>query len=269
VAPPNLLPLHTVTFDCWSTLIYEAHAAERGGAATRAKLFAEFTGSEPARASAALATAWRHHQTAWHARKVFAGTHMTRHALDALGLTLTPERFAELLALLEAQILERQVVAIDDARLLLQALQRAGIRRALICDTGFTPGHVVRQLLDRVGLLELLEVTIFSDEIGVPKPDARAFEAALSALGTAPVGALHVGDLRRSDVAGARAAGMASVRFRGHHDDAEAGPGANAGVLDCRTAGCTPVCPRPEADAVVGSYAELAALLGHSLTRTT
>ena len=68
---------------------------------------------------------------------------------------------------------------------------------------------------------------------------------------------LHVGDLRRSDVAGARAAGMRSVRFRGRNDDADEARSA-AGVIDCQAAECSPVCERPEADVVVASYAVLA-----------
>jgi putative hydrolase of the HAD superfamily len=163
---------------------------------------------------------------------------------------------------MEEDILKREVHAIAGARELLASLRTAGIRTALVCDTGFTPGRVVRSLLARLGMLEHLEAAIFSDEIGVPKPHPRAFASALSALGTVAEGAVHVGDLRRSDVAGAQAAGMTSVRFRGHHDDGDDGPGSGAGVIGCSAAGCTPPCPRPEADAVVDTYAELAALLG-------
>jgi FMN phosphatase YigB (HAD superfamily) len=88
-----------------------------------------------------------------------------------------------------------------------------------VCDTGFSPGRVVRQLLLRTGLLDLLEVQAFSDEVGVPKPDPRIFEHALGALDATPASALHVGDLRRTDIAGARRIGMRTVRIRDHFDD--------------------------------------------------
>jgi putative hydrolase of the HAD superfamily len=78
--------------------------------------------------------------------------------------------------------------------------------------------------------------------VGVPKPEGRAFRAALDPLGIAPEDALHVGDLRRTDVAaGARSLGMQSARIRARNDD---------------------VCELAEADYVVDSHAELAALLG-------
>jgi putative hydrolase of the HAD superfamily len=83
-------------------------------------------------------------------------------------------------------------------------------------------------------------VLVFSDEAGVPKPNRRVFELALGPLGVHPERALHVGDLRRTDVAGARALGMRSVRIRAHYDD----PG-----------------PEPDADHVADSHAALRELL--------
>jgi FMN phosphatase YigB (HAD superfamily) len=251
--------LHTVTFDCWSTLIFEPPG--QGGGAARAARLASTLGVEPATAAAALAEAWQLHQRAWHQRSAFTGPDMLRHALCRLGAQLEASAHARLLASLEEDVLEREVRAIDGARELLAQLRQRKVRTALICDTGFTPGRVIRQLLARMGLLESLEVAIFSDEIGVPKPHPLAFERALSALGTSARGAAHVGDLRRSDVAGARMAGMLAVRLRAHHDDGEAGPGANAGVFDCAAAGCNPACERPEGDLVMDSYAALWAFL--------
>jgi putative hydrolase of the HAD superfamily len=248
-----------VTFDCWATLLYETDP--RRAPSVRARILAELTGAEESLAAAALASAWRRHQVEWHRRVVFAGGDITRHALATLGASLTPDRLAELVTRLESEVLEHEVRAVEGAREILESLRRAGIRRALICDTGFAPGAVVRRLLDRTGLLDLLEVTVFSDELGVPKPHARAFTTALAALGVSPESAIHVGDLRRSDIAGARAAGMASVRFRGRHDDGASGPSAYGGVIDCAAAGCDPACSSPEADVVVGSYAELGELL--------
>jgi FMN phosphatase YigB (HAD superfamily) len=252
--------VHTVTFDCWSTLIYEA--PEQHGAAARARRLANFIGADESRTAEALAAAWRLHQQAWHRQVVFAGPDILNHALQTLGVELPLHACADLLAQLEDDILERDVRVIAGAREFLSELRASGTRTALICDTGFTPGRTVRRVLARVGLLESPEVTIFSDEIGVPKPHVRAFESALSALGTSAVGAVHVGDLRRSDVAGARAAGMVSVRFRGYSDDSDVGSSRKSDVIDCAAAGCDPVCPRPEADIVTDCYSALADMLG-------
>lgn len=254
----------TVTFDCWQTLIYEERPAAKsttGLGHGRVELVARATGAEPERVAAAFAGAWLEHQRGWHRREMFGGPEMTHHALQALGVTLAPEREAQLVATLEDELLGHDIRAIEGTRELLSALRSAGVRTALICDTGFSPGRVVRQLLDRVGLLEHLEVQIFSNEIRVPKPHPLAFSAALDGLGVTARGAVHVGDLRRSDIAGARAAGMHTVRFCGRNDDADTVSGPAAGVLDCSSAGCDPVCARPEADAVVASYPDLARYL--------
>jgi putative hydrolase of the HAD superfamily len=252
---------HTVTFDCWATLLYEAES--RRDPDERARVLAAACGASLEEARTALSSAWRRHQELWHRRTVFTGADMTRLALRTLGKSMEPEREGELIATLEAQILSHEVRALDGAQDALVGLARAGVRRALICDTGFTPGRVVRQLLDRVGLLHLLEVTVFSDEVGFPKPDRRAFLRALDGLGVDVEGAVHVGDLRRSDVAGARGVGMGSVRLRLRHDDADAEKRSSAGVIDCSAAGCDPVCERPEADSVSDSYPQLMQILGY------
>lgn len=252
---------HTVTFDCWATLLYES--AETADTGARARAFAAEVGVSVEAAQKAARVAWREHQVLWHRRVAFGGADMVRLTLRTLGVTLDPAREAALVAALEDQILERDVLPLDGAVAALETLARTGVRRALICDTGFTPGRVVRRLLDRVGLLEHLEVTIFSDEIRVPKPDPRAFRGALEGLGVSAEGAVHVGDLRRSDIAGARGSGMGSVRLRARHDDADEGPARGSGVIDCATAGCEPACERPEGDAVADSFPHLLEILGY------
>ena len=247
---------HTVTFDCWQTLIYEQHGGPGSGQG-RVELIAATTGADPQRVTEAFKQAWLEHQRAWHRRIAFNGPEITRCVLQTLGVTLPAAREADLVRTLEEELLSHDIRAIDGARELLEALRRAGVRTALICDTGFSPGRVVRQLLERVGVLEHIEVQIFSDEIRVPKPHPRAFSAALEGLRVGPQGAVHVGDLRRSDIAGARAAGMATVRFRGRNDDSDGPAGQGPNIIDCTAAGCAPICERPEADLVVASYAEL------------
>jgi FMN phosphatase YigB (HAD superfamily) len=251
---------HTVTFDCWQTLLVEADSSR--GQSARARILSERTGVDLEAAKTALRDAWREHQIAWHQRRAFGGRDMTLASLRALGVALDAAKAERLIAELEDEILTHEFLAVAGARETLEALARQGVRRALICDTGFTPGRVVRRLLDRVGLLEHLEVQVFSDEVGAPKPHASAFKAALEGLGVGPRGAVHVGDLRRSDMAGARASAMGSVRITIANDDGAADPAPTAGVIGCSDAGCDPHCERPEADAVVADYRALREVLG-------
>ena len=249
-----------VTFDCWATLIYEVNTHNAPEA--RVRIVSELTGAAPEDARAALRASWRRHQILWHHGVAFTAVDMTKQTLETLGVNLDDARERELIAALETEALGHDVLALDGARDLLARLARAGVRRALICDTGFTPGRVVRQLLERVGLLEFLETTAFSDEIGVPKPNPKMFLTVLSTLDVAPVAAVHVGDLRRSDVAGAKKVEMGTIRLRALHDDTGEAIGRQAGVIDCMAAGCMPPCERPEADAVADSHRHLSELLG-------
>jgi putative hydrolase of the HAD superfamily len=45
------------------------------------------------------------------------------------------------------------------------------------------------------------------------------FRHALDGIGASPASSVHVGDLRRTDIAGARSYGMGTVRFVGVYDD--------------------------------------------------
>ena len=95
-----------------------------------------------------------------------------------------------------------------------EGMQRAGYRIGVICNTGMAGGSVLRQVLARHGLLDRFEVTVFSNEFGWAKPDARIFEHTLAALGQPPASeALHVGDIEELDVEGARRAGVHAALY--------------------------------------------------------
>jgi len=236
-ALPN--PPAAVTFDCWNTLIYEANweraHTRRVDALTRAAVEAGRPTTR-AQASAAFDAGWEHQMACWRDGIRSGAREVAIHALRELDLYEPHPALEHLVGEYEEASHSGQVLAVEGARECLAELARAGIRRALICDTGLTPGRVVRQHLERLGLLEHLEICIFSDEIGAPKPDTRVFHAALAPLGVQADLAIHVGDLRRTDVAGARAIGMGTIRIRTQHDDTS---------------------DLPEADRVVNSHSEL------------
>lgn len=181
-------------------------------------------------AHALLKEAWARHDDAWKQIETFGPGRMAAYCLEARGIS-DDESIAQLTEDFEEASLKRGVEAVDGAGETLAALQKANIRLALVCDTGFTPGRVVRRLLDDAGFLPYLEVLCFSDEVGVPKPGNEIFAKALAEMGVRPHEAIHVGDLRRTDIAGARDIGMRAARFRGVHDDKSDAPEAEI-VLD-------------------------------------
>src|SRR4029434_2234803 len=81
---------------------------------------------------------------------------------------------------------------------------------------GLTPSPTLRDRLTGFGLLRWFDGWSFSDETGWFKPAPAAFLPALEALDVSdPTAAAHVGDNRRTDVAGALALGMTAVRYTG------------------------------------------------------
>ncbi|MEC7115805.1 MAG: HAD-IA family hydrolase, partial [Actinomycetota bacterium] len=102
------------------------------------------------------------------------------------------------------------------------------LRLAVICDVGTIPSSRLRSWLEDLNVYEFFDYFGFSDEIGVYKPDSKIFNETLTGLGISdPSQSVHVGDLKRTDVAGARANNMTSVRYIGGRDDPEDGDEAD------------------------------------------
>jgi putative hydrolase of the HAD superfamily len=108
----------------------------------------------------------------------------------------------------------------------LSDLRAAGVRTALLSNTGFVDGRYMRPALDALGILPLVDAAVFSDETGCAKPSPRIFAELADRIGLAPSSVLHVGDNRRADVDGATAAGMQAL-----HLSAEPGPGSVTTLL--------------------------------------
>ena len=71
---------------------------------------------------------------------------------------------------------------------------------------------------DDYGLSPLFEAIIDSTVLGIAKPDARIFEAALSELNVAPNQAIYVGDSYAADMVGGKNAGMWTAWLIGDQD---------------------------------------------------
>lgn len=229
--------VRAVTFDFWNTI-----ARAPAGAMTEARHRAVAAACEASEIeveaellAATLEEVGRSWERSWAAGEHFPpgrGAEMLVRALALEGTAVEAVSEAFLTATRETRV--ETAPGIGEC---LQALAARGIAVGIVCDVGFAGGELLRDLLHREGLLEHFSGWGFSDEVGHYKPAPQIFEAALAALGVLPSAAMHVGDLRRTDVAGAAALGMRTVRYRGLHDDAESA--------------------RVEAEFVVDSHAEL------------
>lgn len=244
VTLPGGTPLVAVTFDFWNTLVCTRSSGTR--AARRAALGAELSALghpvTPDELDAALDSAVAVFEEHWRANRQFGALDGAAVAIESLGVRLDAHQRRRLVAAFVDAAAGLAPELTPGASDVLGALRSAGVRIGIICDVGLTPSVVLRDYLARRGVLNLFDHWSFSDEVGTYKPDPVIFGHALTGLGGVdPRSAVHVGDLRRTDVAGARGAGMHSVRYTGRHDDP---------------------LPGEEADAVVTHLAELVTLLG-------
>jgi len=109
--------------------------------------------------------------------------------------------------------LELPPTAIPGAKHALTEVKALGLAIGLVSNAGTTPGFVLREILDRLGMLGHFDATIFSDEVEVAKPAPAIFERALEEFGCSADEAAFVGDQPLLDVLGPRSAGIWSVQF--------------------------------------------------------
>lgn len=235
-----------VTFDFWNTLASERpnymHSMRIAGIS--ALLLDSNLTFDEAEIAAAVSRARDAHISAWGEGRQFSSDDASRAVVE--DLRIDPEsdlghRMYDAMALtgLAGEIDLEPAPEIHET---ITALRNRGLKIGIICDVGLTPSASLRGFLARVGLLDQFDGWSFSDEVGHYKPAKEIFAHALESLGGVdPVRAAHVGDLRRTDIAGARTAGMTAIRYCGLNDDRSG---------------------HPEGDLVVTDHSELLEILG-------
>ena len=136
-------------------------------------------------------------------------------ALADFGVRDAP--FAERLASIFPVERRARHVVFPDVEDTLAAL-RGSWRLAIL--TNGTPG-LQREKIAGSGLAHYFDAVTVAGEVGVGKPDARAFAAALKAAGATPGQTVMVGDNLRRDVQGAQQAGMRAFWLNRHGRERE------------------------------------------------
>jgi putative hydrolase of the HAD superfamily len=210
--------IRAVTLDFWNTLMDDFHLPARDElrAARLREIVAPYGHNPgPEAIDAAFTKAWKHFDRVWYKK---ARTPTTAESaavvLHALRIKLPAEALERVVAMLEEITLESPPRTVEEVAETLPLLaERYAL--AVVCDAALTPGRVLRRVLELHGLERWFGAFFFSDEHDWSKPDPRAFLTPLAALGVAPHEAVHVGDIQRTDIAGAQAAGMRAIHFVG------------------------------------------------------
>jgi len=203
--------IKAVTFDLWNTLIVEKNYTELRVAAFRKALLGEGISRTLEEVLKAHEAATARYNRVWaEEHRHFPNEERLNLSLELLGVEL-PDNVKAYVAREFAEAFLRDPPELNDGVEETVRSLSAKMKLGIISDTGLTPGSVIRRFLAEKGLLSYFSAMIFSDELGYCKPDIKSFMKALGLLGVAPSEAMHVGDLLRTDVAGAKAAGMKAI----------------------------------------------------------
>ena len=101
---------------------------------------------------------------------------------------------------------------LGSAQALLESLRSRGLKTGLVANSWPDPARLLRADVEAAGLAGLLDVIVFSEEVGASKPQPEIFLHALGQLGVEPFDAMYVGDRLDADVRGAASVGMSTVQ---------------------------------------------------------
>ena len=214
--------LKAVTFDLWQTLILDQPEGLRQARAGRVQgihdiLVRRGHALHTGDVERAYDAVGEHLEALWKTQRDVGTRGQVRILLEILRLDGVVSRDDRVMhALDEAYclpILSAPPVANAGAEEVLATLSGRGLALALICNTGRTPGTMLRIVLERLGLSRFLTILTFSDEVGLRKPHGEIFLRTLAALGVSSAEAAHVGDDVTTDVAGARGVGMRAIHL--------------------------------------------------------
>ncbi len=203
--------MKAITFDLWNTLLEDKDFTKhRINSLLRILGFEGFPIPEKDLLSAYESASDRYRRMWEIDRRHLHVDRRVEHMLKQLGVELTDEvKLSIVEEFTEAFVVDPPAFK-EDVREVLENLGEHYVM-GIISDTGVTPGSIIREHLRKCGILRFFSSTVFSDEVGFCKPDPRVFEKALRELKVRAGEAVHVGDLLRTDVAGAKNVGMKAV----------------------------------------------------------
>ena len=210
------MPIDTVTFDLWNTLI--AHDCFYDDNLRRCRS----EGIIDALCSSGLSVTNddvdRAYQLSDELLKVRWSTDMDMDVEEQLSVFLQCLRIEPSKELIRAidepytgAVLKVKPFMIQGAREAILEMKERKYKVALISNTGRTPGKAMRKVMKEFDILDLFDTVTFSNESGYLKPHPKIFEETLSRLGSWPENAVHIGDHAVLDILGAKKAGMRSV----------------------------------------------------------
>lgn len=213
------MKLKLITIDFWNTLFNSSNGINRNS--VRQHVFAGEISKLDIKVSKeefqnAIQQSWQFFNDIWMNQQRTPETYETIEYLwNYLKLPPNPESINIVAKSFAESIIDYPPKLMDNAFEAINQLKNEGYKIGLISDTGFTPGSILKKVMDNAGVLNLFDAFSFSDETGVSKPHAKAFTTLLDYFNITPSEALHIGDIEKTDIVGAKSLGMNAIRFSG------------------------------------------------------
>ncbi len=212
------MKLKLITIDFWNTLFDSSNGEERNNQRIKTLLYyLDKVGHYVKRddIEAGMKATWFYFNRIWEdERRTPTPRELVEFFWKRLDAPDRPDYVEKIIENFSETILSYPPSIMDGAKSILPKLKKK-YKLAIVSDTGFSPGKVVRRLMKEQGVYDYFEAFSFSDETGVSKPHNKAFEAVLQPLEANPEEALHIGDIEGTDVIGAKNIGMKAIRFAG------------------------------------------------------
>lgn len=218
------MAIKVVTFDFWGTLYRNVNSLKHERK-DRLRHYLDQAGIEGVSDEAiyqAMADSWVIWDEIWRREQRTLDVYgFLDLVFPRLGVTLPEAMHDELAQVLQEAIFTGNTIATDHIIEVVEQLAQTKVL-GVISDTGVSSGKYLQRLLDR-DHPGRFTFGLYSDEIGMAKPQIQVFAQVLKITGCKPEEVVHVGDLLHTDVLGARQAGMHSVRYIGVRNIEEAG----------------------------------------------
>jgi len=130
--------------------------------------------------------------------------------LDQLQLELEPEDWERVYRVYTSVLIDFPPQLNEGVRETLPLLARK-YKLAVICNTGVTPGLILREIMKVDDIHRFFNVLVFSDEVRWAKPNGKIFNYTLQSLQVKNIEAAHIGDDINTDVIGGKKAGMTAL----------------------------------------------------------
>lgn len=211
--------LKAITFDFWQTLYADSDKNWRERQAIRVKRCHAYLESRGYTCTLTdvefgLDEAYNLVSSLWHQHKGISVKRCMQRFAEVLEIQLEEVDLDQLIENLGAAFLETPPIIIAHVKPVVSRLSE-NYPLGIISDSALTPGSFARKLMARDGILQFFTAFTFSDETDYTKPQVVQFHSTLAELNAEPAEAVHIGDIFRTDIVGAKNAGMKAIRFAG------------------------------------------------------